>query len=125
LSRLVEAGAVHDAYVVGQPGGWKVIVQADKGRTYTLTAHRKNEVRLFRKMDTLIGYLKGLGISRAAWPKRRHARTGDRRQALHRRLPHQAARETPRDFPTSARRAALAEPGAIGVMQSANAMSPG
>ncbi len=66
LSRLVETGAVRDAHVVGQHGGWKIVVKADKDNTYTLTAQRKNEVRLFKKMDTLIGYLKGVGISRFA-----------------------------------------------------------
>jgi hypothetical protein len=63
LARLVEAQAVRGAHVVGQPGGWGVVVKY--GRTERpLAATRSREVRVFKKLDTLVGYLKEIGISR-------------------------------------------------------------
>lgn len=63
LARLVEAHAVRAAHVVGRPGGWSVIVKY--GMTERpLAASRSREVRLFRKFETLVGYLKDIGISR-------------------------------------------------------------
>ena len=61
LARLVEAGAVRGVEVVGQPGGWGVIVQY--GMTQRALAARRGSVRLFRKFETLVSYLKGLGIA--------------------------------------------------------------
>ena len=64
LSRLVETGAVRAAHVVGGLGGWKIVVHADKDFTYTLAVQRQGRSpRLFKKMDTLIGYLKDVGIA--------------------------------------------------------------
>jgi len=60
LERLVEAGAVRGAHVVGQPGGWGVVVQY--GMTERVLAARRGTVRVFRKFETLAGYLKGIGI---------------------------------------------------------------
>lgn len=57
---LVEAGAVRGAYVVGQPGGWGVVVQY--GVTERTLAARRGTMRLFRKFETLAGYLKDIGI---------------------------------------------------------------
>lgn len=63
LSRLVEARAVRGAQVVGQPGGWGIIVKY--GMTERpLAATRSREVRVFKKLETLVGYLKEIGISR-------------------------------------------------------------
>lgn len=63
LARLVEAHAVQGAHVVGQPGGWGVVVKHGKTKR-ALAATRSREVRVFKKLETLVGYLKGLGISR-------------------------------------------------------------
>ena len=60
LEHLVEAGAVRGAHVVGQPGGWGVVVQY--GMTERALAARRGAVRLFRKFETLAGYLKDIGI---------------------------------------------------------------
>lgn len=60
LAHLVEAGAVRGAHVVGQPGGWAVVVQY--GMTERALAARRGAVRLFRKFETLAGYLKEVGI---------------------------------------------------------------
>jgi hypothetical protein len=60
LSTLVEAGAVRAAQVVGQPGGWGVVVQY--GMTQRTLAAKRGTVRIFRRFETLAGYLRGLGI---------------------------------------------------------------
>ena len=63
LARLVEAHAVRGAHVVGQPGGWGVVVK--HGRiARPLAATRSREVRVFKKLETLVRYLKDIGISR-------------------------------------------------------------
>ena len=63
LARLVEAQAVRGARVIGQPGGWGVVVK--HGRTERpLAATRSREVRVFKKLETLVSYLKEIGISR-------------------------------------------------------------
>lgn len=61
LARLVEAGAVRGADVIGHPGGWGVVVKC--GMTQRALAARRGAVRTFRKFETLVGYLKGVGIS--------------------------------------------------------------
>lgn len=63
LSQLAEAGAVRSAHIVGQKGGWGVLVKY--GRTERiLAAQRSHKVRIFRKFETLVSYLKGVGIVR-------------------------------------------------------------
>ncbi len=61
LERLVEAGAVRGADVVGHAGGWEIIVKY--GTTRRALAARRGTIRSFRKFETLVSYLKGLGIS--------------------------------------------------------------
>lgn len=63
LSRLVEAGAVSGAHVVGQPGGWSVLVKYGMAER-ALAAQRSRQVRVFRRMETLVSYLKDIGIQR-------------------------------------------------------------
>jgi len=60
LARLVEARAVRGAHVVGQAGGWGVVVQY--GMTERALAAKRGSVRIFRKFETLVGYLAGIGI---------------------------------------------------------------
>ncbi len=62
LERLVEAGAVRGANIIGQPGGWGVVIQY--GMTERALAAKRGAVRIFRKFETLVGYLKGVGITR-------------------------------------------------------------
>ena len=63
LTKLAEAGVVRGAHVVGQAGGWGILVKY--GRTErALAAQRSHQVRLFRKLETLVDYLKELGIPR-------------------------------------------------------------
>ncbi len=63
LTHLVQAKAVRGAHVIGQPGGWGVVVK-DGMAERALTATRSRQVRVFKKLETLVGYLKGIGISR-------------------------------------------------------------
>jgi len=63
LSRLAEAGAVCSAHIVGQKGGWGILVKYGKTER-ALAAQRSHQVRIFRKFETLVSYLKGVGIVR-------------------------------------------------------------
>lgn len=61
LSHLVEAGAVRGADVIGQAGGWGVVIKY--GMTERVLAARRGTVRNFKKFETLVSYLKALGIA--------------------------------------------------------------
>lgn len=63
LSRLVEAGAVRDAHVIGQVGGWGILIKYGMLER-PLATTRSKKVRTFKKLETLVAYLKGIGISR-------------------------------------------------------------
>ena len=63
LSRLAEAGAVRSAHIVGQNGGWGILVKYGMTER-ALAAQRSHQVRIFRKFETLVSYLKGVGIAR-------------------------------------------------------------
>lgn len=63
LARLVEAGAVRAAHVIGQVGGWGVLIKYGMLER-PLSATRSGKVRIFKKLETVMNYLKGLGISR-------------------------------------------------------------
>jgi hypothetical protein len=62
LSRLVEAGAVHGANIIGQPGGWEVVIKY--GMTERALAAKRGTIRTFRKFETLVSYLKGIGVAK-------------------------------------------------------------
>lgn len=63
LIKLAEAGVVRSAHVIGRDGGWGVLVRY--GMTERLlAAQRSQQVRIFRKLETLVEYLKGVGIPR-------------------------------------------------------------
>lgn len=61
LEKLIEAGAVRGADIIGHSGGWGVVVKY--GMCERALAARRGAVRTFRKFETLVGYLKGVGIS--------------------------------------------------------------
>ena len=63
LTKLAEAGVLHSAHVVGQEGGWGVLVKYGMTER-ALAAQRSHQVRIFRKLETLVDYLKGVGIPR-------------------------------------------------------------
>lgn len=62
LSRLVEAGAVRGAHVVGQPGGWAVMVKYGMHERPLATKNTRS-VRVWRRFETLASYLKGIGLT--------------------------------------------------------------
>lgn len=63
LARLVESGVVQGAQIIGQKGGWAVLV-TDGQFKRALAAQRSRQVRVFRKFETLVGYLREVGIAR-------------------------------------------------------------
>ncbi len=60
LLNLVQSGAVKAANVVGQPGGWGVIVMF--GHVQKALSVRRGKIRVFRKLDTLVEFLRGVGL---------------------------------------------------------------
>lgn len=62
LHRLVEAGAVRAALVVGTSGGWALTVKFGLNER-PLAAQRSRQIRLFKKLETLVSYLKDVGIA--------------------------------------------------------------
>ncbi len=62
LSRLVEAGAVRGAHVIGQIGGWGVMIKYGMIER-PLATTRSKKIRMFKKLETLVVYLKDIGIS--------------------------------------------------------------
>ena len=63
LVQLVAAGAVRVVIAVGRPGGWSLLVRYGLAER-TLAAQRSKQVRVFRKLDTLVLYLQEIGVSR-------------------------------------------------------------
>ena len=63
LSRLAEADLLRSAQVVGQAGGWALSVKFGVAERL-LSAQRTGKVRLFRKLETAVEYLRGLGVVR-------------------------------------------------------------
>lgn len=63
FTRLVEANAVRGTHIVARPGGWGVIVRYGAAES-SLAATRSKETRVFKRLETLVGYLKEVGISR-------------------------------------------------------------
>ena len=58
-----DAGAVRGAHIIGQGGGWAVLVKYGM-KEQPLVAQRSGDVRLFSKFETLVAYLRGIGIAR-------------------------------------------------------------
>ena len=58
LVQLVADGAARVVVAVGQLGGWSLLV------CYGLAAQRSKQLRVFRKLDTLVIYLQQIGGSR-------------------------------------------------------------
>lgn len=60
LLNLVQADAVLDTNVVGQRGGWGVVVRY--GKVERALAIKQGQVRIFRKLDTVDSFLRGIGL---------------------------------------------------------------
>ncbi len=63
LTEMIGAGVVCSAHVVGHEGGWGILVKYGMTER-ALATQRSNQVRIFRKLETLVAYLKGIGIPR-------------------------------------------------------------
>jgi hypothetical protein len=61
LTQLVEAGAVRAAHVVGQGNGWTLA--AKYGLTERFLSAKRGDVRVFRKLETLVSFLRDMGIN--------------------------------------------------------------
>jgi hypothetical protein len=62
LERLVEANSVRGANVIAQAGGWGVVIQY--GMTERVLAVRRGNVRIWAKLETLVAFLRRVGIAR-------------------------------------------------------------
>lgn len=61
---LVDAKAIHGATVLGQPGGWAVLVRYG-GLERAIAAQRSGSLRLWRHLDTAAAFVRQeLGLSR-------------------------------------------------------------
>jgi hypothetical protein len=58
---LVHAGSVRAAHVVGRAGGWGVVVPC--GKTSRTLAAQRGGIRLFAKLDTVVTYLRSIGVN--------------------------------------------------------------
>lgn len=61
LSQMAASGSINATHIVGQPGGWAIQVDLNH-REHVLIAQRSGNVRLFKKLETLVSYLLELGI---------------------------------------------------------------
>lgn len=95
VAQAVRAGAVRGAHIVGQPGGWGVVFHY--GQATPVLAARRGEVRTFARLETLVGYLKDLGIAKfevdaTGYDPDKHSRPRMRADAAERlRHAHEAA----------------------------------
>lgn len=63
LTSLAQSGEVSNARVVAQAEGWSILVTHGMAEQ-TLTEDRNGQVRIFPKLDTLVAYLREIGIVR-------------------------------------------------------------
>ncbi|MGQ8708738.1 antitoxin PaaA2 family protein [Serratia sp. TSA_198.1] len=63
LCRLAAAGEINGAQVIGQPGGWALKVSFGQAER-PLAAQRSKQIRVFKRLETLVTYLQEIGIAR-------------------------------------------------------------
>jgi predicted transcriptional regulator len=64
VKSLVEAKALRGATILGQPGGWAVVVRYS-GTERTVAAQRTHKARLWRNLNTVAAYVRDeLGLPR-------------------------------------------------------------
>lgn len=61
LGNLVRSGLVEATHIVGQEGGWAIQVSSEN-HEHLLMAQRSGSIRLFKKLETVVAYLQGIGI---------------------------------------------------------------
>jgi len=62
LTKLVEANAVRSAALIGQPGGWSILVKY--GMTERALSGVRGHMRTWRHLDSAVKYLRALGLAR-------------------------------------------------------------
>ncbi|MDB5993314.1 MAG: putative addiction module antitoxin, RelB/DinJ family [Pseudomonas sp.] len=62
LVKLVENGAISAIHISARQGGWSVQVQ-HLSQKRSLAAQRSQQIRLFKRLETLVIYLQGIGIN--------------------------------------------------------------
>lgn len=62
LSEFVISGVIKNAHVVGQENGWFVTINYGTTSMH-LVSDETNQIKLFKKLDSLVEYLKGIGIA--------------------------------------------------------------
>lgn len=62
LVKLVESDAVSAIHIVAKQGGWAIQVQHGS-KKHSLAAQRSQQIRLFKRLETLVIYLQGIGIN--------------------------------------------------------------
>ncbi|MEN9866283.1 MAG: hypothetical protein RL748_1873 [Pseudomonadota bacterium] len=60
LSHLAASGEVQGARIIGQSGGWHILIQS--GNLARTLAAKRGAMRQFSRFETLVAYLKNLGI---------------------------------------------------------------
>ena len=99
LEHLAGAGAIRGASVVGQPGGWGVLIQYGNTERALAVKRGRGEVRIFKKFDTLASYLKDFGIEQFRTDTRqfdpsvtivKRADTSERMKRAHEAVAHDA-----------------------------------
>ena len=65
LTHLVEAGAVRAATVIGNNDGWTLVARYGTAERALAATRGQSEgkARVFRRFDTLVSFLRGMGIS--------------------------------------------------------------
>lgn len=72
--QLVEAGAIRRAEVLGQPGGWAIVLHA--GTAELVIRAQRGHVRLWPRLDLAAAALRDLGIVQFTVDARNHAPRG-------------------------------------------------
>ncbi|MBX9406526.1 hypothetical protein K5E40_12645 [Pseudomonas baetica] len=62
LTRLIENGSVSSTRIIAKPGGWSIQIHQGS-KASSLAAQRSGQVRLFKRLETLVAYLQELGIT--------------------------------------------------------------
>jgi hypothetical protein len=63
--QMIEGKAVQSASIIGQPGGWSVLIKLGATEEKALAAQRSKRVRLWRSLDRCVDYLTTeLGLAR-------------------------------------------------------------
>ena len=88
IKSLVETRTLHSATILGQPGGWSVVVRYG-ALERAVAAQRAQRARLWRNLDTAVRYVRDeLGLPRFEVDSHGHAP-----EAIQRRRPDTAQRQ--------------------------------